>query len=151
MKNSFFAVTNTSVYKVIYDKDVSPYPIVEKIALKGKSVFPVGYKLQGGALLSIGRWLMMYVPEGGGMTSFERKIELVNTRYWGNRTSLVVALFDSEVEAMGCFGCDNLEPADKRWIESSQLILESIGDDHPVFVVSYYYDLKFGYVEKTEA
>ena len=97
MIHEFLAVTMTSVYHVKdgIDEKGNQYggPTAQKIALRGESKVPVGGHLKNGTMLAICDQLIMYIPEGGGITSFERKIELVNTRYWGGNSSQIVALF----------------------------------------------------------
>lgn len=140
----FFAVTLTSVYHV-KDKGGSIYPVAVKIALKGSSEFPVGHELNGGTMIAICKGLIAYIPEGGGVTSQymvkERRIEAVNTFYWGDGTSPIVALFGDEVSAQACFGNDDLKPCDPRWIESTKTILAEIGDNHPAFEVCHWQEM----------
>ncbi len=106
MIHEFYAVTQTSIYKVS-DQREDGYPEIVKIALKGKSKMPVGHKLSGGPMVAICKFLILYIPEGGGITSFERRIENVNTRYWGGNTSFIVALFKDEEGARKCFEFDD--------------------------------------------
>lgn len=143
MKNEFYAVTMTSVYHVLYDDEPARHLEVTKIISKRESDLPVGYQLTGGYMLSIGKYLIMYVPEGGGITSFERRVEMVNTRYWGDKTSSVVGYFFSKEEALKCSECSDAQPCDPKWHKQSKDVLESIPKNHPVFEVCYYPDLAF--------
>src|SRR5687767_13791381 len=103
MIDAFFAVTETSVYEVLARvSNADPYPLARKIALKGDSKVKEGYSLEGGTHLAITTQLQKYTPEGGGISTFERRIERVNTRYWHGHSSPVVALFLSEDEARTC-------------------------------------------------
>ncbi|MBI2676531.1 MAG: hypothetical protein HYX21_01055 [Candidatus Yanofskybacteria bacterium] len=137
----FYAVTATSVYHVEYDeKNIQAR--ATKIALRGKSKIKLG-KVLSGPMLAIAKWLQFYIPEGGGLTSYERKVERVSTRYWLGNTSFVIALFFNEVEAKDCLLVyDNLLPCDPRWLDSTKKIIEAIGQEHPVFEVCEYEDMK---------
>ncbi len=138
----FYAVTATSVYHVEYDKSKIIQALATKIALRGKSKVKLG-KVLSGPMLAIAKWLQFYIPEGGGLTSYERKVERVNTRYWLGNTSFVVALFFNEVEARDCLLVyDNLLPCDPRWLDSTKKVIEAIGREHPVFEVCEYEDMK---------
>lgn len=140
MIHKFFAVTTKSIYQV---KDTCKDRGLEavKIALKAKSEFPIGRKLEGGTMIAICKNLIAYIPEGGGVMSQymvkERHIEGVNTYFWGDSTSPIVALFKDEASARACFKNTDLKPCDPRWIESTKVVLAEIGDEHPVFYVSH--------------
>ena len=137
----FYAVTATSVYRVEYDeKKVQAQ--ATKIALNSESGIKLG-KVLSGPMLAVAKWLQFYIPEGGGLTSYERKIEKVNTNYWFGKTSNIVALFFNEVEARDCLLIyDNLSPCDSRWLDSTKKVIEAIGHEHPVFEVCEFEDLK---------
>ncbi len=141
MLHQFYAVTLTSIYLVGDKKENSPYPFAQKIALKGESGIPVGNELENGTMIAIAKQLQAYIPEGGGLTSFERRLEMVNTRYWGGHSSYIVALFKTEKEAEECLGQDNLQPCDNRWVEKTKEIIEEIGENHPAFEVCRWHDL----------
>jgi len=135
----FYAVTMTSVYKVA--QEANGMPLVEKIFLKGGSQFGVGHKLRDGTMVSVGRQIITFIPEGGGMTSFQRKIEMVNTRYWGGQTSYIAALFFTRKEALACIKSKSLKSCDSRWIDQTRSVLATIGDDHPTFSVCHYKEM----------
>ncbi len=135
--NEFYTVTKHAIYHV---KQNGAYPEATKIASKKKGTVLVGQKLNGGSMLSVGERLIMFIPEGGGMTSFERKIEKVNIGYWGGGTSPIVGLFLQKTDAEECFKHEDIKPADARWRQHSKNVLESIGDDHPGFSVSHHPD-----------
>jgi hypothetical protein len=140
----FFAVTITSIYKVVaIDEHHQPY--AEKIALRGKSSMPVGSKIDNGSMIAICHRLQIFIPEGHGLmsplTSYERHIESVNTRYWGGGTTPIVALFLTEEEARQCFAEPNPEPCDKRWLDSTKKVLQMVGEDHPTITVCHYPDM----------
>lgn len=134
----FFAVTQTSVYK-IQAKGKDGCPLVVKIALHGDSVIPVGHELKNTDMVSVGKNIIGYIPEKYGLTNpltgSERNISKVNISFWGGQTSLVIALFENETDAMECFAESDLKPCDPRWIEQTQQVLEAIGDAHSVFFV----------------
>ena len=140
MIHKFFVVTKTSIYRV-RDNSEDGYPEAMKIALKGKSKFSVGHKLEGGTMIAICNNLITYIPEGGGVTSQhmvkQRCIEGVNGYFWGDHTSPIVALFKDETSARACFESKDLKPVDPRWIEGTKAVLSEIGDEHPAFYVSH--------------
>lgn len=135
MLHQFYAVTMTSVYFVKDRDGKDPSPLARKIALRGKSEIPLGTKLNNGTMLAITTQLQMYIPEGGGMGSFERQIEMVNTRWWGGHSSDIVALFTTKKKAMDCFGQNKLQKCDPRWIEDTKRVIKRIGDEHPKFYI----------------
>lgn len=142
MIHRFYAVTMTSVYLVKDRKSKKdPYPVARKIALKGESELPVGTELENGTMIAITKQLQAYIPEGGGLTSFERKIECVNTRYWGGHSSYIVALFTTKKKAMDCFAHSDFQPCDPCWIEETKKVVKRIGENHPSFEVCRWGDL----------
>lgn len=142
MIHQFYAVTMTSVYfvKDRRCKD-NPCPFARKIALKGESKLLVGAELENGTMIAIIKQLQAYIPEGGGLTSFQRRIEDVNTRYWGGHSSYIVALFTTKKKAMRCFAHSDLQPCDQHWIEETKQVISKIGKDHPSFEVCRWGDL----------
>ena len=133
---SFYAVTETSVYFVKDRRSASdPSPVAIKIALKGESRIAIGTELQNGTMIAITTQLQAYIPEGGGITSFERKIEKVNSQWWGGHSSAIIALFTSKKKAMDCFNAPDLIRCDPRWIEDTKTVTEKIGEDHRAFEV----------------
>ncbi|MCG7851023.1 MAG: hypothetical protein MIO92_00720, partial [Methanosarcinaceae archaeon] len=76
------------------------------------------------------------------LTKYEIHLEQVNTVYWGWGSSLIVALFKTKTEAMKCFGNTDLKPCDPRWLKSTKLVLEAIGDGHPSFSICHFRDLE---------
>ena len=138
----FFAVTQTSVYYV-QAKGSENGPAMTKIALFGKSEISVGTVLKNGNMIAICSHLIMYTPEGGGITSFERKIENVNTFYWGGRTSEIVALFKTKEEALACFVDNHLIAGSQYWARQTFQVIEEIGNDHPVFEVCHSPGMRF--------
>lgn len=129
MLHKFYVVTKTSIY-LVEDKGADGYPSAVKIALRGQSKLPVGHRLRGGNMIAICWKLIAYSPEGN------REIEKVNTFYWGDSTSHIVALFKTEDEARLCFASDDPKSCDPRWIEETREVLREIGEDHPVFYVA---------------
>lgn len=118
-----------------------PCPFARKVALRGESELSVGTELANGTMIAITKQLQAYIPEGGGMTSFQRKIEMVNTRWWGGHSSYIVALFATRKKAMDCFAYSDLQPCDSRWIEETKKVIKRIGEDHPSFEVCRWGDL----------
>lgn len=141
MINEFYAVTRTSVYHV-KDKGSDDRPEVVKIALRGSSAVPIGGKLEGGYMVAIAHGIIMYIPEGGGYSTYERRLEGVNTRYWGDSTSSIVALFKTKAAAMKCFKIGSSIRCDPRWLKQTKSVIEAIGQDHPAFEVCEYPELR---------
>ena len=136
----FFAVTKTSIYRVIEIEEGEVAAL--KIALKGDSKIPVGRDLcEGtGSMIAICDVLQAYMPEKYGilhqLTGFERKLESVNTRFWGDHSGSIIALFKTQSEAEECFKLDDAKPCDARWWNKTKEVLSAIGDDHPSFYIS---------------
>lgn len=136
MIHRFYAVTMTSIYRVSDRRSKGdPSPVAIKIAIRGPSAVPVGRELENGSMVAITKQLQVYIPEGGGMTSFERKIERVNTKWWGGQSSYIVALFTTKAKAMDCFAHPDHEPCDPRWIDETKKVVNRIGEEHPSFEV----------------
>jgi hypothetical protein len=142
MIHQFYAVTTTSVYFVKDRRSKEdPRPLARKIALRGESELSVGTELANGTMIAITKQLQAYIPEGGGITSFQRRIEDVNTQYWGGHSSNIVALFTAKKKAMECFAHSDLQCCDPRWIEETKQVISKIGKDHPSFEVCKWKDL----------
>jgi hypothetical protein len=141
----FFAVTvSTSIYEVTA---LGPYRAsCVKIAQMKKDQIPLDTDLCRGGMVAICDCLFGYIPEGHGpassCTSFERRIEHVNTLWWKGNSSQIVALFATKEEAQNCLTSDNLRPCDERFLGSTKKVLNEIGDDHPSFYVCYYRELR---------
>ena len=134
MLQEFYVVTATSVYHVEYDKKLNQAKAT-KIDLRGKSKVDVGQELTG-PMVSVCKWLQFYIPEGGGITSFQRKIEMVNTRYWLGGTSRIVGLFLEKQGALDCLNDhQDLTFCDQRWLDTTKKVICAIGHEHPVFEV----------------
>lgn len=136
----FYAVTETSVYRVSSLKDSRGTPIVEKIALRGKSARPVGDRLHGGSLVGIMKVCIVlydedYSPFSGPRKRHQRPEE-VNIAFWGEYTSPISALCLKRDEAMMCLHSKDLKNCDPRWRTETEEVLKCIGDHHPVFILS---------------
>lgn len=138
----FFAVTTTSVYRVSDEKDEDGIPIVEKIALKGQSKILVGGRLKNGYLVGISRdRICLYQdeemsPYASINKEHPRPLEEVNTFFWGGTTSPIIALFFKKDEALKCLNSPDLKYCDPRWKEQTKEVLATIGNNHPVFILS---------------
>lgn len=130
--HEFFAVTQTSVY-VIKDKKENGCPIVEKIAIRGKSAIPVGGRLNNGSSVGIllRAGIILFNP-----SKTAREPESVNISRWGGHTSPIIALFLDKNKAINCLNTKNTTTCDQRWKKETLETLEKIGNDHPVFVLS---------------
>lgn len=141
----FFVVTETSTYRVAcFGAGDSPYPYAEKIAVHGESEVLVGHKISG-QMIAVAKFLQCFTPEGHGaispLTSVERRLEMVNTRWWGAGTSKIIALFLTSAEAEACTSQSDLEPCDLRWLEQTKITLAAIGENHPMISICHYRDL----------
>ncbi|MDD5341139.1 MAG: hypothetical protein PHC97_01740 [Patescibacteria group bacterium] len=140
----FYAVTGTSIYEV-YAKDENGHPYAVKIELKGESKVQKGERVNGGTMLAIATNLQFYINEGRGLlspqTSFERRLEYVNTGWWRGGTSKIVALFLNEQEARCCFEEPDLKPCDPRWLVKTKEVIEKIGEEHPTISICHYPEL----------
>lgn len=135
----FWAVTKTSLYHV--KAPPTAPPIATKLASKGSSKVGVR-KTIGNGMLAICQSLQWYVPEGGGLGTYEPNIAKVNTLYWGASTSPIVALFATLETAQACFEKNDLEPGDPRFWESTQEVLDLIGEEHPTVSICHLSHLK---------
>ncbi len=137
--HEFFAVTQTSVYRVSDERGENNWPIVEKIALKEESKLPVGGRLQDGYLVGVmgGRLsgIVLYDQDHPRPGSVQPP-EMVNTAFYGGGTSRLVALFLEKEAAIKCHNSENPQPLDPRWRKQTNEVLSAIGDSHPVFIVS---------------
>jgi hypothetical protein len=132
--HEFFAVTKTSVYIVNDKKDENGIPTVEKIALREKSKIPVGGRLRNGNLVGIMKErIVLYYENCPGRGERLQRPEDANE--WGGGTSPIIALFLNKEEAMNCSNSADLKAWDPRWEKQTKEILNSIGDNHPVFVL----------------
>lgn len=139
MLHEFFAVTQTSVYRVSDEKGENNWPIVEKIALKGESKLPVGGRLRNGCLVGImgGKLsgIILYDQDHPRPGSIQPP-EMVNTNFYGGGTSRLVALFLEKETAIECLDSENPQPLDPRWQRQTKEVLNAISNSHPVFIVS---------------
>ncbi len=131
----FFVVTRTSIYQVrAIDHNRGGGPSAMKVAIRGESAVQVGEYLEDGTHVAVCDQLTVYRPHGtGGGT--ERRIENVNTRYWGGHSSPIVALFATFTEAKTCLESPDLVPSDPRWAKETRVVADAIGDDHPKFYI----------------
>jgi len=137
----FFAVTMTSIYRVVAHGKTKyqPYPYAKKIGLRGESQLPLGTVIDDGMMIAVAKHLQSYIPEGHSMvscqTSYVRNLADVNTMWWKTGTSPIVALFLKKREALDCFEQTDLVPCDPRWLDQTKAVIAAIGDDHPTFTV----------------
>ncbi len=140
--HEFYAVTKTSLYLVTDVKDPDGIPLVAKRLQDGSSRLECGQRLEGGSLVAVTRrGLIMFNshPKAG------RRIEQINSNYWGGGTTGIVALFLREFEATYCFNNADFPriSSDPSWSEYTRAVLDAIGNDHPVFVLSQSDNFKF--------
>lgn len=136
----FYAVTTTSLYRVFVNPLLESEAIAMKIAVRDQSAVKLNEMLSNGNLIGITRLGLIAYRDH---KSPRRRCEDVNTRYWGGRTSPVVALFFDQEQARRCLDEADVQPADPRWRGSTLQVLDAIGDDHPCFVLSDMEELRF--------
>ncbi len=128
----FWAVTTSSLYQA-HISGTGEIPRVTKVA--GKTANPqiaIGTNLCRGTMLAVGERLVLFVPEGGGYgSSYQRQLRNVNTRYWGEYTSVIIGLFLREADARACYASNDLVPKDTRWHTQTVETLRAIGKEHP--------------------
>ncbi len=84
------------------------------------------------AMLAIAKSLILFIPEGGGITSFQREVGMVNTFWWGYETNGIVALFLEDIDkALACSRKEDLVLCDPRWKENTVAVLKAVGREHP--------------------
>lgn len=141
---TFYAVTVNDKSKSLYEVSVSEMgsATLKKLDGSDNATIPIGTVLDTGPMLSVGKQLIIFVPEGGGGTSYQREIAMVNTGYWGRNTSPVAALFLVKEEAERCFESEELSFAAPLWKENTVATLRAIGNEHPQFSISKYSSLE---------
>ncbi len=132
----FYAVTKTSVYSVTDKRDENGWPIVEKIALRKESFIPIGGRLENGRLVGVTSIGILLYDEDHPRPGRRQLPEMVNIAFYGGKTSPIIALFLEKDEAMACSNSENLEISDLRWRGQTEEVLNMIGNDHEVFVIS---------------
>ncbi len=122
-------------------------PYLKKLAQVGSegSKTPVGCIIDNGTMISIGRNLVLFVPEGGGLSSYQRDSSLCNTRYHGGSTSSIIALALTkeridEIAAEWVAKPSHLDDwPDLRWKTDTIEVLRAVGDDHPRCSITEHY------------
>jgi len=137
----FFAVTKTSLYRVRAERsEPNGVPLVQKISQRADSAIAVGGRLLGGTHVAITRrGLFLYCQAYSHRSwSDERpqRLEQVDSWLWGDHTSPIIGLFLDKHEANACFAASRRQCCDRRWREATSATLATIGDDHPVFIIS---------------
>jgi len=128
--HEFYAVTQTSVYLVSDKRDKNFVPLVKKIALKGESKIPVGGRLKKGNLVGISRFGIILYDDS------KRRDPELNMVLWRGISSSITGLFFNKKQALACLYSKSLQMCDCRWQRQTKEVVEAIGKDHPVFVVS---------------
>jgi hypothetical protein len=127
----FYAATvSLEVYQIQLVHKGGKVPWIKKIADNGMNPVLLGKKFDNGSMVGITRSLQLFVPEGGGLSSFEREILRVNTRYWGYATPEIAALFFSKNKALHCLEKSNLRFCDGRFKDGTRNVLKRIGENH---------------------
>jgi hypothetical protein len=131
----FYALTARSLYCVSDDRDPQGCPIVRIIATKRKDQAYVGDRLRKGSHVGIAGTfgIILYNPNPDAEDRLPEKLDIAA---WGDHTSGIVGLFFGETEARKALETSSLGENDPRFWKSSARVIEAIGNDHPVFVVS---------------
>jgi hypothetical protein len=119
--NFFFAVTASgSLYEVVYTNDRA---VARKICFQGgkENNVGVGDQLNGGDIVIV-------TPNGLYAYSSEKR------QLGGNSTAIVALFLDAEA-AKACLESQDIQPLDPRWHRETEMVLATIGDDHPVFTI----------------
>lgn len=136
----FYAVTRTSLYVVRLNQ--SDKPELEKLALKGTSVFPLGSVLHGNDYVGITRnGLMLFDSMNVADVRAVRPHPGQAIHGVGEKTSAVVALFQRERAARACFESSMADGLDGTYQGVTERTLEAIGENHPVFIIARHPDL----------
>jgi hypothetical protein len=118
----------------------SPNPVLEKIGqlpMVLESRWEVGKAVGNWPMISIGKELLLFLPEGGGGTSYQRDAYMCNTRWHGPQTSPIAALaltrerIDAIAEEWRIDPGPEITCLDPRWKADTIEVLRAIGDDHP--------------------
>ncbi|MFC1598810.1 hypothetical protein ACFL2U_02270 [Patescibacteria group bacterium] len=134
----FFAVTYGGVYHVQAKKCKDGIPIVSKIqSYRENKSIGLGDRLDGGSTVGIGTIGIQLYRQSKG-----RRMEDTNTMNWGGGTSKIIGLFLDRNKAMAIKRRKKpLKDCDPRWKKDTMAVLEAIGDNHPVFVISTLHEL----------
>jgi len=147
--HEFFAVTETSVYRVRDMLDNGGTPFVEKVSQRSPSRVDVGDRLKNGSLVAVTkRGLFLYhddLPCRGRALNRPARLEELGALLIGDHTSPVVGLFLDQREALDCLNWGPGALNERRWEKCTKAVIEAIGDDHPVFTISRHPDYAFSF------
>ena len=139
MIHEFFAVTVSGSLYCVRDNCRTSHPSIRKIAENKKGEIAIGTELDCGTMIAVCKQIQSFIPEGHSMlspmTTFERNIENVNTRWWRGHTSDIIALFRKRRHALKCLNSYEPDYCDQRWTTETAKVLRVIGENHPTFVV----------------
>ena len=108
--------------------------------------WPIGVKLESGSYVGITRiGIMLYYEDNLQPPERRLRPEDTNTMFWGGCTSHVVAVFQSQEEAIQCLESTELMSCDPRWEKETRATIEAIGFRHHIFIVSMFYSLQIDY------
>ena len=137
----FYAVTQTSVYRVTQEQGENGWPIVEKVAKRrGVKTSDIGMRLKLGRVVAItghSDGIMLYDSigsRGNGLPQYPESLNTLVSR--GGKTSPVTALCTVKREAERCLQSNFQESWDLHWQAYTIPVLRKIGPNHPVWTVS---------------
>ncbi len=138
----FYALTLSSSVYFAEIGSAKGVPYLVKIAQKSKDAtnISVGERIDNGTMIAVADRLHMFIPEGSGwfspMSTFQREIWMVNSRWHGGQTSQIVALFKQKSKALKAINAKDLVRCDPRWEAETVAVLRAIGEDHPYCAIS---------------
>jgi hypothetical protein len=121
----FFAVTETSVYRVDAKPNAEGLLTIEKLALDGQSVIAKGARVSGGDEIEVAPDGLRFFHRGGGQRFFALA-----------KTSPLTALFLNEFLARRCHQAKDRKPLDPRWLAETGETLSAIGTAHPTVTLA---------------
>lgn len=124
----FYAVTQTSLYRVIATGGPNGQPVIEKLARHDVSRVDAGGQLAGSPRVGVS-------DQGLALCDDAAEDLLGIALLWGTHTSPIVGLFLDESAALACYRRGSSQSFDPRWLADTRRVLAAIGTHHPVFFV----------------
>jgi hypothetical protein len=127
----FFAVTiSGSVYEINIEKSACDWPTVKRIIHPDNR--GLGLYLRNGCLVGLGRYcICLFDPTPNEGRNFEE----INMLFWGGSTTAIVGLFLEQPDAERCYKAGDWQALDSSFADSTKKTLQTIGHNHPFFVI----------------